>query len=352
MSPIGDVLVAAGASLREVIERITRSGKQIALVVDGAGRLLGLLTDGDLRKAILRGVSLEASAGEVMNRAPVVATAGLGAAEALDLMRARTIRHLPLLAGDGTVVDLLRLEDLLAPPPPLRCRAVIMAGGEGRRLRPLTESTPKPLLSVGGKPLVEILIERLRQSGIAEVLIAVHHKSGMIRERLGDGSRLGVRIEYAEEPRPLGTMGALPLLRERLDHAFFVVNADILTRCDFRAMWEFHRSQGGAAMTVGVSVHQVDIPYGEFTLSGDRVVRVEEKPRKEFPINAGIYLLEPSVIDLIPAGRYFDATDLIRLLIDAGKPVAAHLIREYWLDVGRHHDLEKANRDMAEGLLD
>jgi len=352
MSPIGDVLVTAGASLREVIERITRSGKQIALVVDGAGRLLGLLTDGDLRKAILRGVSLEARAGEVMNRAPVVATAGLGAAEALGLMRARAIRHLPLLDGNGAVVDLLRLEELLAPPPPLRCRAVIMAGGEGRRLRPLTESTPKPLLSVGGKPLVEILIERLRQSGIAEVLIAVHHKSGMIRERLGDGARLGVRIEYAEEPRPLGTMGALPLLRERLDHAFFVVNADILTRCDFRAMWEFHRSQGGPMMTVGVSVHQVDIPYGEFTLSGDRVLRVEEKPRKEFPVNAGIYLIEPSVIDLIPAGQYFDATDLIRLLIDAGKPVAAHLIREYWLDVGRHHDLEKANRDMAEGLLD
>ncbi|MDP3940264.1 MAG: nucleotidyltransferase family protein [Deltaproteobacteria bacterium] len=352
MSPIGDVLVGEGASLREVLERITRSGKQIALVVDGAGRLLGLLTDGDLRKAILRGVSLDAGASEAMNRDPVVAAAGLGTTEALGLMRARAIRHLPLLDGNRTVVDLLRLEDLLAPPPPLRCRAVIMAGGEGRRLRPLTESTPKPLLSVGGKPLIEILIERLRQSGIAEVLIAVHHKSGMIRERLGDGTRLGVRIEYAEEPRPLGTMGALPLLRERLDHAFFVVNADILTRCDFRAMWEFHRSQGGAAMTVGVSVHQVDIPYGEFTLSGDRVVRVEEKPRKEFPVNAGIYLIEPSVIDLIPAGQYFDATDLIRLLIDAGKPVAAHLIREYWLDVGRHHDLEKANRDMAAGLLD
>jgi NDP-sugar pyrophosphorylase family protein len=226
-----------------------------------------------------------------------------------------------------------------------------MAGGEGRRLRPLTETTP-PLLSVGGKPLLEILIERLRQSGIGRVLIAVHHKSDMIRERLGDGSRLRVTIEYVQESQPLGTMGALRLMRDRLDRPFFVVNADILTKCDFAAMWAFHRSQGMPAMTVGVSIHQVDIPYGEFTLHGTRVTRVEEKPRKEFPVNAGIYLLDPATIALIPDGQYFDATDMIRVLLDAGRPVAAHLIREYRLDVGRLHDLDKANRDVAEGLLD
>jgi len=203
-----------------------------------------------------------------------------------------------------------------------------------------------------GFTLVEIMIERLRQSGITEITVAVHHKSEMIRERLGDGARLGVRIDYALEPKPLGTMGALTLLRERLHAPFFVVNADILTKCDFRAMWEFHRRQEHAAMTVGVSIHQVDIPYGEFTLHDGRVTRVEEKPRKEFPVNAGIYLVDPSAVDLIPAGEYFDATDMIRTLVDKGRVVAAHLIREYWLDVGRLPDLEKANRDIAEGLLD
>ena len=347
-----DLFVRDGATLRESLERITRNGKQIALVVDEDDRLLGLVTDGDLRKAILRGVSLEGKVDEVMNRHPVVGPAGLGREAAIALMRARTIRQLPLLDAERAVVDVLLLDELLAPPPPLPACAVIMAGGEGRRLQPLTEATPKPLLSVGGKPLVEILIERLRQSGIAHVLVALHHKSEMIRERLGDGARLGVRVDYVEESRPLGTMGALPLLRDRLHGPFFVVNADILTKCDFRAMWDFHQTEGPPAMTVGVSIHQVDIPYGEFTLSGARVVRVEEKPRKEFPINAGIYLLDPSVIGLIPPGQYFDAPDLIRLLIDHDRPVAAHLIREYWLDVGRLHDLEKANRDVAEGLLD
>ncbi len=351
MTDLTHVLIREGATLRQVLEAMTRSGKQIVLVVDVDRRLVGVVTDGDIRRAMLRGATLDAKVEEVVNRKPLTFPAGLPPAEALAVMRDRSVRHLPVLDADHRVLGLLRLEDLLAPPP-LTARAVIMAGGEGRRLKPLTEATPKPLIAVGGKPLIEIMIERLRQSGIASVLIAVHHKADMIRDRVGDGSRLGVAIEYVEEPEPLGTMGALPLMRERLDAPFFVVNADILTKCDFRAMWEYHQGLEYPAMTVGVSLHQVDIPYGEFTLHEGRVTRVEEKPRKEFPVNAGIYLLDPSAIDLIPAGEYFDATDMIRALMDRGKFVAAHLIREYWLDVGRAHDLEKANRDVAEGLLD
>jgi NDP-sugar pyrophosphorylase family protein len=147
----------------------------------------------------------------------------------------------------------------------------------------------------------------------------------------------------------LRQLNALPLLG---NGPFFVVNGDILTKCDFRAMWDFHATEGRPDLAVGVSIHQVDIPYGEFTLQGTRVTRVEEKPRKEFPINAGIYLLDPSAIELIPAAEYFDATDMIRALLDRSRVVAAYLIREYWLDVGHVHDLERADRDVAAGLLD
>jgi dTDP-glucose pyrophosphorylase len=339
------------ATLREALEVITKNGRQAVLVAEADGRLLGLVTDGDVRRALLRGIPLEGAVLDIMNPTPVTAPPGLSRTAAVTLMLGRSIRHLPIVDADRRLVDVLFLEEQIAPLP-LPTPAVIMAGGEGRRLRPLTESTPKPLITVGGKPLVEIMIERLRQSGITEITVAVHHKSEMIRERLGDGSRLGVHIGYVLEPKPLGTMGALRLVRDRLRQPFFVVNADILTKCDFRGMWEFHRSQPGAAMTVGVSTHQVDIPYGEFTLQGERVTRVEEKPRKEFPINAGIYLLDPSVIELIPAGEYFDATEMIRALLDRGRVVVAHLIREYWLDVGRLPDLEQANRDIAEGRLD
>jgi dTDP-glucose pyrophosphorylase len=348
MSP--NLVTSPRATLREALETITKNGRQAVLVVEVDGRLTGMVTDGDVRRALLRGVPLEGAVADIMNPAPVTASPGLGRGAAVELMLSRNIRHLPLVDAHRRLVDVLFLEEQIAPPP-LPAPAVIMAGGEGRRLQPLTESTPKPLVTVGGKPLVEIMIERLRLSGIGDITIALHHKSEMIRERLGDGGRLGVRIGYALEPRPLGTMGGLSLVRDRLSQPFFVVNADILTKCDFRAMWEFHRRQKDAAMTVGVSTHQVDIPYGEFTLHGERVTRVEEKPRKEFPVNAGIYLLDPSAIELIPPGEYFDATDMIRALLDRQRVVAAYLIREYWLDVGRLADLDKANRDLAEGLL-
>ena len=346
-----NLVIGPQATLREALEAITKNVRQAVLVTEADGRLVGLVTDGDIRRALLRGIPLDGSVADIMNSTPVTALPGLGRAAAVSLMLARRIRHLPIVDGDRRLVDVLFLEEQIVLPP-LPTPAVIMAGGEGRRLRPLTESTPKPLLDVGGKPLIEFMIERLRQSGITEITVALHHKSEMIRNRLGDGTRLGVRIDYALEPRPLGTMGVLPLVRDRLRQPFFVVNADILTKCDFRAMWEFHRRQSNAAMSVGVSTHLVDIPYGEFTLHGERVTRVEEKPHKEFPINAGIYLLDPTVIELVPSGEYFDATDMIRALLDRGRVVAAHLIREYWLDVGHLHDLEQANRDVAEGLLD
>ena len=349
---VGDALVQRGASVRDVLEVITKSGKQVAVVIDAAGRLQGLVTDGDIRKGILRGIGLDTAVDEVMNRNPVVGARGLAGGDALRMMRAHGIRQLPLVDPTGVVTDLLLLDDLLEPAPLLANHAVIMAGGEGRRLLPITESIPKPLVSVGGQPIVEILIDRLRQSGIVDVVVAVHHKSAMIRERLGDGARLGVRIHYVEEQMPLGTMGALTLLRDRLVAPFFVVNGDILTKCDFRAMLEFHRAQAGAALTVGVSLHQVEIPYGEFTLRGTRVTQLEEKPRKEFPVNAGIYVMEPSVIDLLPVGQVVDATDVIRTLLSRGRVVSAYHLREYWLDVGRHLDLEKANHDVIEGLLE
>jgi dTDP-glucose pyrophosphorylase len=347
-----DLFVTEGSTVREALERVSKTGKGLTLVVDRQRRLVGIATDGDLRKAILRGVSLDTGIEAAVNRSPVVAPAGLPAAGALALMRQHSYRHLPLVDDAGRVVELLLLDELLAPPLPLKVPAVIMAGGEGRRLRPLTEATPKPLLRVGGKPLVEILIEHLRRCGITDVIVALHHKSAMIRDHLGDGARLDVRLTYVEESTPLGTMGALTLARERLGAGALVVNADILTRCDFRAMWEFHRRQGPPAMTVGVSLHQVEIPYGEFTLRGDRVLAVEEKPRKEFPINTGIYALDVSAVEMIPRDTYFDATDLIHALLAAGRPVAAYPIREYWLDVGRQLDFEKANRDVAEGLLE
>lgn len=230
-------------------------------------------------------------------------------------------------------------------------RAVIMAGGEGRRLRPLTEFIPKPLISLGGRPLIEIMIQQLREADVTEIILAVHYKADMFRDHLGDGSRLGVHLEYVIEPTPLGTIGALTLLRDRLTGPCFVVNADILTTCDFRAMWDFHAAQDHAAMTVGMSLYPVEVPVGTLVLQHGCVMGTETDRWKSYPINTGIYILDREAIALLPSYGAVDATDMIRTLVDRGQVVAAYMIRDYWRDIGRPEDYEQADRDIAEGLL-
>jgi dTDP-glucose pyrophosphorylase len=345
------LVIAPSASIREALEMITRNGRQAVAVAGADGRLAGLLTDGDVRRALLRGLTVDAPVARAMNPSPTTAPVTIDRAEALALMRGRSLHHLPLVESDGRLADVLYLDDLLATPR-LPNRAVIMAGGAGRRLRPLTEDVPKPLLRAGGKPLLEILVERLREAGVADFVITVHHKSEMIEDHFGDGARWGVRIAYVREPEPLGTAGALTLVEEPLaHHPIFLVNGDILTKCDFRGMLDFHE-RIGAEMTVGTVAHEVELQYGVVEADGDRLVRVAEKPRLNFLINGGVYVLDPGVVGRVPRGQYFDATDLIRLLLAAGRPVAAFSIRDYWLDVGRYDDFRKAERDVAEGLLD
>jgi len=346
-----DLFVGEGATVREALERITKTGKGVALVIDGERRLLGIATDGDLRKAILRGVALDAPVDGAMNKAPLVAATGMSASAALALMRSRSIRQLPVVDDRRRVVDVLFFDKLLEPPP-LPNAAVIMAGGRGSRLSPLTESTPKPLLRIGGKPVLEIMIERLKAAGFREIVIAVHYLNHMIEEHFGDGARYGVSIAYRREDEPRGTAGALIELRGSFTRPFLLVNADILTKCDFREMLAFHERHH-AVMTVGTVPYTVDMPYGILEVDGERLAAVTEKPRFDFMINAGIYVLSPRAVELAaPLAGAIDMPDVITKLMELKQPVVAFPIREYWLDIGRHPDLEKANRDVAEGLLE
>jgi dTDP-glucose pyrophosphorylase len=344
------LLVAPSASVREALEAITKNSRQAVLVVDGHGRLAGIVTDGDIRRGLLRGVAIDGRVADLMNPHPVTLPAGVTRAEALALMQQRSLRHLPVVDAAGRLVDVMLFEDLLRPVP-VPNAAVVMAGGDGRRMRALSEDVPKPLLRVGHKPLLEILIERLRAAGVWQFFVTVRHKSEMIEAHFGDGSRLGVRIRYVREEAPLGTAGALGRLPEPLAEPFFLVNGDVLTKCDFLGMLEFHR-RCRADLTVGAVPHTVEVPYGVLRVEGERLEAVEEKPRLDFLVNAGIYVVEPAVVPRIPRGRAFDATELIRLLKDQGRPVVAFPIRDYWLDVGRDGEWHRANRDVAKGLLD
>ncbi len=346
-------LVSPEATVSEGIHQIDKHSKGIVLIVDDERRLVGTVTDGDVRRAILDGIDLNAPVTKLLDyhgnayREPTAAPVGTEQAELLQLMQSKSIRQIPLLDEEGRVVDLVLLSNLMQQPKP-RLSAVVMAGGYGSRLRPLTEETPKPLLPLGEKPILEWIIEQLREAGITDVVITTRYQADKIIGYFGDGSRHGVHIRYTCEEKPMGTAGALSLIEEPFDTPFLVVNGDIITHLDFGALLDFHR-ESGAVMTMCVKQYDVQMPYGVVEVDKGHVVSLSEKPSLNLLVNAGIYLLEPHLQRLIRGEQPHDMTDLVQQLLDAGERVASFPIREYWLDVGQYEDYRKACEDITNG---
>jgi len=254
-----------------------------------------------------------------------------------------------LVDSDGCVVGLVTTRDLL-PSDDLSLAAVVMAGGHGMRLRPLTDDLPKPMLPVAGRPLMEHIVSQLERAGIRRVSITTHYHAEKIVEHFGDGHAFGVDLTYVNEDRPLGTAGALALV-DRPAETLLVINGDIVTQVDFHAMYAYHREHE-ADLTVAVRAYQVQVPYGVIETEGVHVSSIKEKPHLNFFVNAGIYLLEPSALAHIPSGRRFDMPDLIDALLGCGKPVVSFPIREYWLDIGEHDSYLQAQRDMVSNFAE
>lgn len=351
--PLSELNISDKDSIRTAIERIDYSGCGIALVVDDKNRLIGTITDGDIRRAMLAALDLATPVSALLVRKagtqyskPVTANLRTGHEELLSLMLQNALRQIPLLDEEGCVVGLV-LRDDLAPPEELQLQAVIMAGGLGTRLRPLTENLPKPMLPVDGKPLMERVIEQLRQAGIRRMNITTHFKPEKIIDHFGDGRAFGVELNYVDEKQPLGTGGALGLMPPPHEPVL-VINGDILTQVDFRAMLNFHQ-ENNADMTVAVRRYEMQVPYGVIECEGVQVRSLQEKPQVGFLVNAGIYLLEPSVYQYIPQNTSFNMTDLIQWLLDAKRSVVSFPIHEYWLDIGQHVDYNQALGDIKNG---
>lgn len=347
--------VGPDTPMHDVLAIIDRNGEGVALVLDAERRLLGIVTDGDIRRAILAGTDFSETAGEFLShkqpvggRKPLTAPLDTPDADLLRLMEVRLVRHLPLVDNDGRVAGLMLLDEL-ARDHELPLRAVVMAGGFGARLRPLTAETPKPLLTVGDKPVIEHIMGQLRGAGVRHVNVTTHFHAEKIREHLGDGHAFGVDVRYTHETEPLGTAGSLAAMRGGTE-PLLVINGDILTAVDFRAMHGFHREHA-SDITVGVRRYEVPVPFGVFEVEGVAVRSIEEKPSISLFINAGIYLLEPKVLDLIAEGEHLDMTDLIERLLGKGGAVTSFPIHEYWIDIGQFQDYEKAQKDIAEGKL-
>ena len=331
---------------------IDREACGIALVVAPDRKLIGTVTDGDMRRAVLASVDLDRPVAELLASKikteypkPITSPEGSSKDKQLSLFHRYGLRQIPIVDNDGKVVDLVMLNDLI-PVRDLPLQAVIMAGGLGTRLRPLTDDLPKPMLPVDGKPLMELVIEQLRQLGIRRVNVTTHYKPEKISDHFGDGSAFGVEISYVNEDRPLGTVGGLGLINAPTE-PLLVINGDILTQVDFRAMLAYHQEHQ-ALMTIAVRQYDIKVPYGVIKCEGPRVCSLKEKPQMHFLVNAGVYLLDPQVFKFIPKGEYLNMTDLIQRLLDSQHTVVSFPIIEYWLDIGHITDYQRANGNMKQ----
>jgi dTDP-glucose pyrophosphorylase len=341
-------LVGPKTSIKDVLQIINRSSAQIALVTGEGGVLLGTVTDGDIRRGILAGFGLEAEVEKVMFKNPRTAASSDSLESVLESMKTLQIRQMPVIDGKGRVIGLEVLEELLNPSPQDNW-VVLMAGGLGKRMSPLTDTCPKPMLRVGGRPVLEIILNQFRQAGFRKFFVSVNFMAEVIEEYFGDGSRWGVEIRYLREREKLGTAGALGLLEELPQRPLLVMNGDLLTKVNMRQLLDFHENQG-AKLTMGVREYDFQVPYGVVKFEGDSVVAVDEKPVQRFFVNAGIYVLEPEVLRWVKAGKPMDMTELLAQLFSEKSKISAYPIQEYWLDIGRHSDFERAMVDVDGGI--
>jgi len=336
-------VLAPSSTLGEAIRNLDASTLQISLVVDEKGTLLGTITDGDVRRAILRSETLETPVTNVMKANPITAGPDIDRKTVMKWMRQYQIAQVPIVDEQGILTGLETLKHMVQDD----CSenwVVIMAGGLGTRLRPLTETLPKPLIPVGGKPVLESIIERLAEQGFTRIFLSVNYQAEKVEAHFGDGSDWGVEISYLEENQRLGTAGALTLLPEAPSEPFLVMNADLVTAINFRRLLDFHNDQAADA-TMGVREYRFQVPYGVIEMSGNQITEINEKPTQSYFVNGGIYALSPAVLRHVPEGQMYDMPTLFDKIISEGESASAFPIHEYWIDIGKFDDLDQAQKE-------
>lgn len=341
--PWRKTLLSADATLQQAIRNLDESALQIILVVSDGGILAGTITDGDIRRGLLRGLDMNSPIDSVIHREAMVVPPQMSREMVLHLMQANVLSALPVVDESRRVVGLHLLNELLTPIHRSNLM-VIMAGGQGTRLRPHTENCPKPLLPVGGKPMLEHIIERAKAEGFQHFVLAIHYLGYMIENYFGDGSRWQVQIDYLREESPLGTAGAIGLLNPRPVSPFLVTNGDVLTDIRYGELLDFH-CRHGATATMAVRLHEWQHPFGVVRTKGVDIIGFEEKPITRSHINAGIYVLEPSVLDVLGTGEHCDMPTLFSRLQENAARTIVYPMHEPWLDVGRIDDFDLAQAE-------
>jgi len=341
MKDIEKIKISATSSIEQALKVIDAGGVKIALVVDNDNKLLGTLGDGDIRRGLLRKIKLSDTIENVYYKKPIIAKRGSSKESLLNLCSINEVSQLPIIDINGKVIDLFIIDEELIKKQHEN-HVVLMVGGLGARLKPLTENIPKPMLNVGGQPILKTIVKGFVDNGFTNITMCLGYMSNVIEDYFKDGSDFGANIKYIVEERRMGTAGAISLIKEKIDKPFFVMNGDLITNINYEQMLDFHEEQNSKA-TMCVREYDIQVPYGVVNVINEDIVSIEEKPIHSFFINAGIYLLDPECINLIPKDEFYDMPSLFEKMILTDKKTISFPLKEYWLDIGRISDYERAN---------
>lgn len=345
MKPIDAIKLSLTSTIRDALQIINNGAMQMAIVVDSEGKLLGTLTDGDIRRGLLSGLSLSDTVETILHTTPTVATLSDTKEEILKKALNKKLHQIPIVDDAYRVLGIQEINDLIKPVTKPNV-VILMVGGLGSRLRPLTEEIPKPMLKVGNKPILQTIVEKFAEYGFSEIVMCVNYKSHIIQDYFGDGSAFGVTITYIFEEERMGTAGALSLLKTLPNDPFFVMNGDLLTNINFDHLYNYHLTQNAMA-TMCVREYDFQVPYGVVNMEGNTILSIQEKPVHKFFVSAGIYMLNPETIQYIPKKQFYDMPSLFETLIKQCQKAVSFPIREYWLDIGQMEEYERANQEYA-----
>lgn len=343
MKSIENIKLNSDSTIREALKIIDSGAMQIAIVVDHDNRLVGTLTDGDIRRGLLNNLGLDDCIESIIFKTPTIAILSDTKEEILKKALAKKLHQIPIVDEDNRVIGIKEIEELVKPHTKQN-RVVLMVGGLGTRLHPLTENTPKPMLKVGNKPILQTIVEKFAEYGFINIIMCVNYKSHIIEDYFGDGSAFGVNIEYVLEEQRMGTAGALSLLRSVPNEPFFVMNGDLLTNVNFEHLLDYHTSQNALA-TMCVREYDFQVPYGVVNINEGKITSIIEKPVHKFFVSAGIYMLSPETLNMIPKNEFYDMPTLFEKIIVSEGRASSFPIHEYWLDIGRMDDYERANSE-------
>lgn len=347
MYKIDEIKISQNASIKEALGIIDKGAMKVAVVLSASNELIGVLSDGDIRRALLKGMSLDDSVSSIINKSPVTASINDTKERILELANEKRLHQIPIISN-GKLVGIQDIREFLAPQSKPN-KVILMVGGLGTRLRPLTNDIPKPMLDVGNKPILHTIVENFAKYGYTDIIMCVNYKSEMIKEYFGDGSSFGVKIEYILEEKRMGTAGALSLLKERPKDDFFAMNGDLLTNVNFEYLHEYHKDSNALA-SICIRKYEMQVPYGVVNVRANKVTSIQEKPTQSFFVSAGIYMFSPIVLDFIPKNTFYDMPTLFDDLLKHNFPIHPFPIREYWLDIGRMDEYRRAN-DEYDGVF-